>query len=124
MLDTNFSTISQPATTASLRIPDLGPRPGGIVDGQTFTVSDGRRSVTFEYDNNGTTQAGNVAIDFSSALIAEDLADLTLESLNGSVLNVNATLVSPKLVHIGLSANGSVDAGTSGLTVVLSLIHI
>ncbi len=51
-VNTNFTAMTQPATTLALKIPDLGPRPGGITDGQTFTISDGRRTITFEYDNN------------------------------------------------------------------------
>ncbi|MFK7738454.1 MAG: tandem-95 repeat protein [Pirellulaceae bacterium] len=118
LLDTNFSTIDQPATTAAFKIPDLGPRPGGIVDGQVFTVSDGRRTVSFEYDNDGAVTAGNEAVDFSSALVAEDLATITQDALNNSVLNLSATLVSPTTVHLGLSANGSASSGTSGLSLL------
>jgi hypothetical protein len=118
LLDTSFSAIGQPPTTQAIRIPDLGPRPGGIVDGQVFTISDGRRTVNFEYDTNGSVQPGNVAIDFSSAIIAEDVAAVTLAALRDSVLNIAPTLVSPKVIYLGLSLNGSVAEGTSALSVV------
>ncbi|MEC8555201.1 MAG: Ig-like domain-containing protein [Planctomycetota bacterium] len=117
-LDTNFTTIDQPATTAALRVPTLGPRPGGVVDGQTFVVSDGTRSITFEYETMGGVTPGNTLVDISTALIAEDVANATLVAINNSGLNLNATLVSPLLIHLGLSDNGSVDAATSGLTAV------
>ncbi len=60
-VDTNFTALTQPATTLALKIPDLGPRPGGITDGQTFTISDGRRTITFEYDNNGVSTLETVS---------------------------------------------------------------
>ncbi|MCR9295349.1 MAG: Ig-like domain-containing protein [bacterium] len=118
LLDTNFSANSQPPTTQAIRIPSLGPRPGGITDGQTFTVSDGRRTVVFEYDNNGAVQPGNSRIDFSSAVVAEDLTRLTLSALQASPLNITPTQVSPLVIHLGLSLNGSVVAANSNLSVV------
>ncbi|MEM7474060.1 MAG: Ig-like domain-containing protein, partial [Planctomycetota bacterium] len=117
-LDTNFTTMAQPATTQAVRIPELGPRPGGVVEGQTFELSDGTNTVIFEYDTNGTVAAGNAAIDISTALIATDVANATMNALLASSLNIAPTFVDPLLIHLGLSSNGFVDVGTSGLTAV------
>lgn len=117
-LDTTFATLSQPAPTLGFRMPPLGPRPGGITDGQTFTVSDGRRTVVFEYDTDGNVQAGNQQVDFTSAVTAADLTQITHDALVASPLNVSPSIVAPDLVHIGLSASGSADVGSSLLSLL------
>ena len=117
-VNTNFTTLTQPATTLALKIPDLGPRPGGITDGQTFTVSDGRRTITFEYDNNGAITTGNTAINFASASTVGDLARLTQAALANSPLTINPSIIGSDLVHIGLTSDGTVSAGTSRLVVL------
>lgn len=117
-VNTNFTALTQPATTLALKIPDLGPRPGGITDGQTFTLSDGRRTITFEYDNNAIVTPGNTAINFASASSVGDLARITQAALTNSPLTINPSLVGTDLVHLGLTADGSVSAGTSRLVVL------
>ncbi len=117
-LDTTFTAIDQPSTTLALKIPDLGPRPGGITEGQTFTISDGRRTVTFEYDLDGSVAAGNQAIDFSGTSTAEELATVTQQALAGSVLSISPTIVASELVHIGLSPNGTANVGSSQLALL------
>ncbi|MGN6133650.1 MAG: GEVED domain-containing protein, partial [Aureliella sp.] len=117
-VNTNFTALTQPATTLALKIPDLGPRPGGITDGQTFTVSDGRRTITFEYDNTGSVTAGNTPINFASASTVNDLARLTQAALANSPLTINPSIVGTDLVHVGLTADGSVSAGSSRLVVL------
>ena len=115
-LDTTFTTISQPATTLAFKVPALGPRPGGIVEGQTFTVSDGRRTVNFEYDTDSVVAAGNTPLDFRGAATVADLAQLTRLGLANSVLNINPQVIGTDLVYLGLSPSGSASVGTSRLS--------
>lgn len=117
-LDTTFTTISQPATTLAFKIPALGPRPGGIVEGQTFTVSDGRRTVTFEYDTDSVVAPGNTPLDFRGAATVADLAQLTRIGIANSVLNVNPQVVGTDLVYLGLSPSGSATVGSSRLSLL------
>ncbi len=117
-LDTTFTTLTQPATTFAFKIPDLGPRPGGIVEGQTFVVSDGRRSITFEYDTDNVVAAGNFALDFSGAATVADLTIATRNGIASSGLNVNPQVVGLDLVYLGLSPNGSASVGTSRLALL------
>lgn len=114
-LDTTFSSIDQPATTLALKIPELGPRPGGVTDGQRFTISDGRFSVTFEYDLDNSVSPGTTAIDFSAAATVNDLAVITQEAIAASPLALVPTVVADDLIHIGLSVNGSASTDTSAL---------
>ncbi|HBE69802.1 MAG TPA: hypothetical protein DDW52_16780, partial [Planctomycetaceae bacterium] len=111
-LDTAESTLAQPTTTWSLEIPPAGPR-GGILDSHFFTVSDGRSSVTFEFDTDGTVSPGRTAIDFSAAVTAEDVANLVRDSIVASPLNLQPTVVNGRWVHLGLSERGSADLGNS-----------
>ena len=115
-LDTTFTTITQPPTTLAFKIPALGPRPGGIVEGQTFTVSDGRRTVTFEYDTDSTVAAGNTPLDFRGAATVADLTALTAAGLANSSLNISPQVFGTDLVYLGLSPGGSASVGTSRLT--------
>lgn len=58
--------------------------PGSIVDGETFTIFDGVNSpVTFEFDTvpDGVV-AGNVVVDISAALDADDVRDAIVTAVN------------------------------------------
>ncbi|MCC6508556.1 MAG: tandem-95 repeat protein, partial [Pirellulaceae bacterium] len=117
-VNTNFTALTQPATTLALKIPDLGPRPGGITDGQTFTISDGRRTITFEYDNNNVVAAGNTGINFASASTVSDLSRITQAALAASPLTINPSIISSDLIHVGLTTDGTVSANSSRLLVL------
>lgn len=117
VLDTTFSTAEQPATTLAYEIPASGPR-GGILDTHTFTISDGLNTETFEFDADNSSTAGNTAIDFSSAVTANDVAILVTQAIANSTLKVNPSVVSGRWVHLGLSPNGTASVGTSLLKVV------
>lgn len=117
-LDTTFTVLSQPATTFAFKIPDLGPRPGGIVEGQTFTISDGLRTLTFEYDTDATVQAGNTPLNFTGAVTVADLAVLTAQGLANSSLNVKPQVIGTDLVYLGLGPNGTASVGTSRLALL------
>ncbi|MFO0940770.1 MAG: Ig-like domain-containing protein [Pirellulales bacterium] len=117
-LNTNFSVLSQPTTTLALKMPALGPRPGGVTEGQTFQISDGRRTVTFEYDTDGVVTTGNTAVDFASATTLADLTQATLTALQASPLNINPVKINDGLIHIGLGLNGSAGILNSNVSIV------
>ncbi len=117
-LNTNFTALNQPTTTFALKMPALGPRPGGVTEGQTFQVSDGRRIVTFEYDTDGNVTAGNTAIDFSTATTVAELTQATLTGLQNSVLNINPVQISDNLIHLGLGTNGDAAIISSNVSIV------
>jgi hypothetical protein len=117
-LNTNFANLQQPTTTLGLRMPALGPRPGGVTEGQRFQISDGRRTVTFEYDTDGSVATGNFAIDFASAATVGDLTRATLTALKASPLNMNPVQIAEGLIHLGLSAGGDVAILNSAVSVV------
>lgn len=112
VLDTTLTTLDQPTTTWAYEIPVEGPR-GAILDSQSFTVSDGRNTVTFEYDTDGSVSPGNTAIDFTAAITADDVAGLLRDAIVSSSLNLNPTVVNGRWVHLGLSPRGTADVGSS-----------
>ncbi|GAB5405863.1 MAG: hypothetical protein Aurels2KO_40940 [Aureliella sp.] len=116
-INTEFSSLSQPATTWAFEIPEAGPR-GAILDGHSFTISDGRNTVTFEYDTDGSVQPGRTAIDFTSAVTADDVAGLLQDAIVASPLNLQPTIVGGRWVHLGLSPRGTADLGTSLMELV------
>ncbi|MBM4088790.1 MAG: hypothetical protein FJ276_05075, partial [Planctomycetes bacterium] len=72
------------------------PAGSAIVDGQTFTISDGRNALTFEYDRNGSVLEGRVAVPFTTADLAENVALSIRNAINSpaaqSILKVTAGL--------------------------------
>ncbi len=117
-VNTTFSTLSQPSITQAFRVPDLGRRPGGIVDGQTFVLSDGRRTVTYEFDDNGTVTAGNFPVDITGTNTAAQVAAATRIALANGPINLNPTIVGNGLIYLGMSPNGTASVGTSALQLV------
>ena len=106
--DTN-DRLGQQITLASL----AGHR---IVDGQTFDISDGVNTVTFEYDDitvsGGGVAPGNVAVEFDASESSVDLArrirDLINSSAVQSTLNITAAL-SNGIVGDGDDLNNEID---------------
>lgn len=117
VVNTTASTLSQPATTYALGIPPAGPR-GGILDSHRFTIDDGRNTVTFEFDTDGTVTPGTTPIDFSAAITANDVALLVQQAIVDSPLNLSPTVVENRFVHLGLSPRGTADIGNSLMSLV------
>ena len=117
-VNTTFSALTQPSQTQAFKIPDLGHRPGGITDGQQFVVSDGNRTMTYEFDDNGTVAAGNFRVDILATNTAAQVAAAIQVALVNSQQNINPILLGNGLIYLGLSPNGSASVGTSPLTLV------
>ena len=111
-------SIQQPNSTIGLLVPSLGTRPGGITDGQTFSITDGRIAVVFEYDSDGTTQPGNVLVDISQSNSDNDVAVATQAAIDGSNLSLMSSVVNGNVVHLSLPNAGRVDVVSSELNVV------
>ena len=111
-------SIQQPNSTIGLRVPSLGTRPGGITDGQTFSITDGRIAVVFEYDSDGTTQPGNVLVDISQANSDNDVAVATQVAIESSSLAITSSVVNGNVVHLALPNAGRVDVVSTELDVV------
>lgn len=111
-------TMFVPATYA-LQIPDAGGGPGGITDGQTFTIGDGTQVVTFEFDSNGASVTTNKVIPFTANSTANDIANAIVTAITAARLGlspVNIVNFDGRAVHLGSRANHTVNVSQSSLT--------
>ena len=100
-------TLQLPQTLA-MQLPDpltIHVPPGGIVDGETFTLSDGLTTVTFEFENiffgNGVA-AGNRPVPFTPTDTPEDIGRSLVNEISISGLFVEPTM---------LGGTGNIDLG-------------
>ncbi|MEQ1826652.1 MAG: Ig-like domain-containing protein [Pirellula sp.] len=115
---TDAVALVQPKSTFGLLVPSLGTRPGGIVDGQTFGVSDGRQSLIFEFDSDTQVSIGNIRVDISSASTAAEVAVVIKNALDNSGLALATQIVANDKVYLGLPNSGRVDTVNSNLDLV------
>lgn len=111
----NAPALTQPKQTTGLLVPALGTRPGGIVDGQTFSVSDGRLAVVFEFDSDRSVQPGNVAVDISSASTAAEVAVVLKRALDNAGLALATQIIDGDTVYLGLPNAGRIDVQNTRL---------
>jgi len=75
--------------TAGIRLPDgqtrhvRAPSGASLVDAQTFTVSNGTMTVTFEFDNNGLVSSGNRRVPFTATDSPAVVATAVASAVNG-----------------------------------------
>jgi Bacterial cadherin-like domain/Bacterial Ig domain/Bacterial pre-peptidase C-terminal domain/Dockerin type I domain/GEVED domain len=112
---TDSAALTQPKTTTALLVPALGTRPGGVTDGQTFGVSDGRQNLIFEFDSDRSVQQGNIRIDISNASTAADVALVIKGVLDTSGLALATQIVDGDKVYLGLPNAGRFDVIGSNL---------
>lgn len=117
VIDTSGSklvTAGRPGVTPNLRlhVPIQGGGPGGITDGQNFFITDGTRTVVFEFDDNGTTVAGNTIISINPGGVPStqnEIANLIVSALAGSGLGLNPVNLGNGVVSVGGQAKHRVD---------------
>jgi hypothetical protein len=107
---TDAPALTQPKSTIALLVPALGTRPGGITDGQTFGLSDGRQNLIFEFDGDRSVQPGNIRIDISTASTAAEVAVVIKAVLDTSGLALSTQIVDGDKVYLGLPNAGRFDA--------------
>ncbi len=88
----------------TLQAPLAGGASGGIADGDRLIISDGVRTVTFEFDRNGNTLAGNTAIPFTLGSTQTEIAQAVANAISGTQL-----LVTPRILPGGRVFLGAED---------------
>ena len=96
-----------------------------LVDGRTFTISDAKRTFTFELDGNSTFTQGNIQVAFKSTDSAETVAAALAAAINSvSWIPAGLSEASPDRYAEGLYARATVS-GTivkvDGPTVAINL---
>lgn len=67
------------------------PAGSGLVDGETFTISDGVTTKVLEFDNNASVTGGLVGVKFTGADTATQVRDAIVTAVNGAGLNITAS---------------------------------
>jgi hypothetical protein len=95
-----------------LQIPD-----GSLIaDVDNFEIGDGAQNVIFEFDSNSSVATGNIAIAYTGAETAEEMADLVATVLTSTGLIVESNVLSSGEIHLGWNQELSVDlASANGL---------
>jgi len=88
-----------------------------LSDGATFTVSDGIKSITYEFDNNGTSNTANRRISFTNSDTAASIATKVRDAINAA----KTAGLSTSLAQ--LADTGNSGTNTSGSTFV-ELINV
>ena len=112
-LDTAAGGLDQDSRTLALLVPSAGV---ASRDGDTFTVNDGSRGVTFELDTDGVAEEGNVAVNVTNQTAAQTASALAA-AIRGSGLAARPAVeaADPETVRLGLPVGASVDTGGSTL---------
>jgi len=104
----------QPGT--HIVVPPQGAGVGGIADGQTFTISNGTTSVTFEFDNNSSTTPGNQAILFTPTTTVNQFADSIVAAIELTPLNLSPVNLGSGVIDLNDTASHTTDVRSSALT--------
>jgi hypothetical protein len=97
---------------------------GGVKDTDFFTIDDGSKLVTFEFEdgdfadgvNTADLANGDVQIDFTTEDSHEVLANKISTAINAAGLNLNTQALNDGLLHIGGNLNHVLVTIDSGLT--------
>ncbi len=92
------------------------PAGSGVTDGETFTVSDGTKTVTFEFLIVVTLTAGDTGIKITGTENADQIAQDIANAINASGLNVTVSLDGPYVQVNGAASisNFTTTSGTAG----------
>ncbi|MCY2987988.1 MAG: GEVED domain-containing protein, partial [Planctomycetota bacterium] len=114
-LDSALASFSVSVKTLGLAIDSVGMGVGGVQDGQTFQVSDGSRTVRFEFDMDGLVTLGNQAVDLRFATTLDNIADAMVFALQTSGLDLLGTSnLGAGLVSLGAQLGATVNTAGSG----------
>ncbi len=113
-VDGTNSSLTQPSETLGFRVPS----PAAITDGQTFTISDSEKTVTFEFNSTGGFTAGRTEVNIAGFTTLGQVTNAILAAIQRTALLVKPQVLSQSLLYLGLTKSGSASAGTSPLGVV------
>ena len=91
-----------------------------VSDGQRFSINDGKRVATFEFDRNNAVAAGNIRVAFTPLMTQDDIAQAIVNAIRSAVANGSLVGLTPEnlgsgLVHVGATPSTSVNVAGSSL---------
>jgi len=88
----------------------------GVADGESFTIDDGTKVVTFEFSEGAIGGSNVVTIPFAPNMNSEQLAENVAVAIDGANLGLNAVNLGDGRVQIGGSVNHLVDVSLANVT--------
>ncbi|TWU47288.1 Dockerin type I repeat protein [Rubripirellula tenax] len=108
--------VGHAVTSASPGLTVSG-QTGGVVDGQTFVYTTAAAMVTFEFDSDGSTAAGNVAIPMTRQSTPSEVAQAIVTAVRGQGLGLGGAVATEDgTVVLGGQTGDLVDTTASALT--------
>ncbi len=119
-VNTSRSGLQQLPRTLTLLVPSAGVGVGGIVDGDTFVVSNGSQSVTFEFDDDmALGNPGNTPVSIAGLVTAADVALAIRDTITAAGLGLTPSIEGNGLaVYLNLPLSGDAVVTTGQLSVV------
>lgn len=118
IVNASASGLIQAARTIAFQVPISGVGPSGIVDGNTFVVSDGITSATFEFETGGGVSGGNVAVNVVGVTQPRDVILAIITALDDAGIRARTEVVSDELLYLGLPAGGNARIQTGRMAAV------
>jgi hypothetical protein len=122
--NTTANVTGAPTLTASvqasgvdvIQVPAAGGGVGGVVDAQTFTITQGPLTVRFEFDNNNSFNPANRRIAFSSVApisTADQIANAIVAAIQGTTLGLTPQNIGSGQVTLGATSNQILNITTA-----------
>jgi len=90
--------------------------PVGVADGESFTVDDGTKVITFEFSEGAVGGFNVVPVGFTPSMTAEQIGANIAAAIDGANLGLDTQHLGDGRVHVGGSVNHLVDVSLANLT--------
>lgn len=113
----NTRTTFELDTGYRVSVPTSDGFTADVSDGGVFTIDDGARRLTFEFDTDGQVSGSNLAVPLSSSPTVVEVAQLIQSAVELTGLQLNVVNLGFGNLQIDGSVTSAFIAGTSGLQV-------
>lgn len=118
IVNASDSGLIQAARTIAFQVPIGGVGPSGVIDGDTFVVSDGITSATFEFETGNGVAGGNVAVNVTGVTQPRDVVLAIISALDEAGVRARTEVISDELLYLGLPAGGNAFIQTGRVAAV------
>jgi len=108
-------TVAVPETL-KLVVPAEAAGPGGITDGERFSINAGLQSVVFEFDNNNAAAPNVTRVPFTASDTVDQIANSIVLAIASAPLGLAPTDLGSGVVHVGGGPGLVLDTASSALT--------
>ncbi len=117
LMDVSRTALIAASRTLALSVPNVGAGPGGVLDGDILTLSDGNNTVQFEFDSNGSVSGINTPISIGAVAPADSVRAAILLAIGNSILRIDPIQIGD-LIFLDLPSDGSAVVPRGQLGVV------